>query len=143
MQTSMFTSARQDWATPVEFYDKLNIEFNFTIDVCAHENNFKHSRYWSPKDDALSKDWSGEICWMNPPYGSEIGAWMEKAYRESLCGATVVCLVPARTDTKWFHLWVLDKAEIRFIKGRIRFVGAPARAPFPSIIVVYNKGRNV
>ncbi len=108
-----FQSDNQDWATPQKLFDKLNDEFHFTLDVCALPENAKCNRLFSPKDDGLSKYWSG-VCWMNPPYGAEIAKWMQKALQESARGVTVVCLVPARTDTEWWHKWAVQ-GEIRYL----------------------------
>ena len=131
-----FSSVRQDWATPPALFERYNARFNFTLDVCASPENTKVARYFTVEHDALSRSWEGAVCWMNPPYGRGIGKWMEKAYRESLLGATVVCLVPARTDTAWWHNFAM-KGEIEFLRGRIKFVGAPHSAPFPSATVVF------
>jgi phage N-6-adenine-methyltransferase len=131
-----FSSERMDWATPQEVFEPLNEEFGFTVDVCATQSNAKVSKYFDPDTDGLSRDWSGEVCWMNPPYGREISKWMRKAYEESRNGATVVCLVPARTDTAWWHEYAM-KGEIRFMRGRVKFEGAQHSAPFPSAIVVF------
>lgn len=131
------TTCRQTWETPKVVFDRLDAEFGFTLDVCATPDNAKCRRYFSPEDDGLSKPWDG-VCWMNPPYGKAIAEWMRKAYEESQIDATVVCLVPARTDTAWWHEYAM-KGEIRFIRGRIRFVGAPHTAPFPCAIVVFHK----
>ena len=132
-----FSSKKSDWETPWDLFNALNEEFHFTVDVCAEEHNTKLKYYFSPEDDGLSVDWGNHICWMNPPYGREITKWVKKAWEESQKGATVVCLLPARTDTRWFHSYVLGKAEIRFIKGRLKFEGAKNSAPFPSMIVIY------
>ncbi len=86
------------WSTPKEVFQPLHDEFGFDLDVCAEPWNAKCSRYLSPKLDGLSQKWAG-TCWMNPPYSQEIGKWIQKAYEESLAGTTVVCLVPARTET--------------------------------------------
>lgn len=138
---TMFSSKRPDWETPKDFFEKFNNEFHFTLDVCATQANTKCKNFFSPEDDGLSKTWNG-ICWMNPPYGKEISKWVKKAYEESLSGTTIVGLLPARTDTKWFHDYILEKAEIRFIKGRIKFVGSKNAAPFPSMIVIWNNSIN-
>lgn len=132
----MFSSKTDDWATPQDFFDDLDREFGFTLDVCADDQNAKCGRYFTREQDGLDQDWRG-ICWMNPPYGRGITEkWMQKAYEASKKGATVVCLVPSRTDTKWFHEYAV-KGEIRFVKGRLKFGGAKHPAPFPSIIVVF------
>lgn len=130
-----FSSATDLWATPQAFFDELNKEFGFELDVCALPENAKCEKYYTPEIDGLKQQWRG-ICWMNPPYGREIGAWMEKAYESSLEGATVVCLVPARTDTRWFHDFAM-RGEIRFIKGRLKFGDSKNSAPFPSAVVVF------
>jgi phage N-6-adenine-methyltransferase len=135
MNTVHFMSEKMDWATPQELFDRLNQEFYFTLDVCALPENAKCKRYFSPKEDGLQQKWTG-VCWMNPPYGREIEQWMQKALQESERGATVVCLVPARTDTEWWHKYALH-GEIRFIRGRVKFQGANATAPFPSAIVIF------
>src|SRR5690242_9535706 len=99
---AMLSSLTDQWATPQEFFDRLNAEFRFELDVCALPENAKCSRYFAPQQNGLVQQWTG-VCWMNPPYGRTIGQWMQKAYESSLQGATVVCLVPARTDTEWWH----------------------------------------
>lgn len=135
MDKVLFSSESQDWETPDELFLILDKEFGFTIDVCASSENTKCSRYYTKEDNALIQKWEG-ICWMNPPYGREIGKWVQKAYESSLDGATVVCLLPSRTDTKWWHEYCM-KGEIRFIKGRLKFGNSTNSAPFPSVIVVF------
>lgn len=130
-----------EWSTPASVFDPLDAEFGFTLDVCALPENTKCARYFSPDDDGLAQDWSGEICWMNPPYGRAISSWMEKAHKASLNGAVVVCLVPARTDTKWWHEYAEKATERRFVRGRIVFEGAKWNAPFPCAIVVFRGAR--
>lgn len=135
-----FSSDKQDWETPQDFFDKLNTEFHFTLDVCANNQNTKVPNHWfGVEQNALSQDWSPFICWMNPPYGREIVDWVRKASQEVQKGALVVALLPARTDTRWWWDYIQDKQEVRFIKGRLRFVGATASAPFPSVVVVFRK----
>lgn len=136
----MFSSKTDLWATPQEFFDKLNEEFHFTLDPCACEDNRKCEKFFSKEDDGLSKDWGGENVFCNPPYGRGITEkWVEKAYSESQKPNTlVVCLLPARTDTRWFHDYVLaKKAEIRFVRGRLKFGDGKESAPFPSIVVIF------
>lgn len=130
-----FSSERVEWETPQAFFDELDREFGFELDVCALPENAKCERFYTPEDDGLSKFWEG-VCWMNPPYGREISHWMRKAYEASLYGATVVCLVPARTDTRWWHDYAM-KGEIRFIKGRLKFGSATTSAPFPNAVVIF------
>lgn len=130
-----YSSAKQDWETPSDLFAKLHAEFYFTLDACATKANAKVPHYYSPDTDALIQTWSG-VVWMNPPYGRGIGQWVRKAYDSAQMGATVVCLLPARTDTSWWHDYVM-MGEVRFLRGRIRFVNAPYAAPFPSAIVVF------
>lgn len=132
----MFSSKTDMWATPQDFFDKLNEEFYFTVDVCAIPENAKCEKFFTPEIDGLKQEWTG-VCWCNPPYGREIGKWVEKAYIASTWGATVVMLLPARTDTKWFHEYIYNKAEIRFIKGRLKFGNSKTAAPFPSMVVIF------
>ena len=136
MNPALLSSKRMDWETPGAFFKKLNDEFQFTLDVCATKENTKCERFFSPEDDGLKQQWFG-VCWMSPPYGQEIKKWVGKAYAEALAGtATVVCLVPARTDTAWWHEYVM-KGEVRFLRGRLTFVGAPHSAPFPCAVVIF------
>ena len=134
----MFSSATDNWATPQNFFDKLNAEFHFDLDVCADEINHKCDRYYTKEQDGLTMPWKG-IVWCNPPYGREIGQWVRKALFASVNGATVVMLIPARTDTKWFHDYIYkrDNVEIRFVKGRLKFGNSKNSAPFPSMVVVF------
>ena len=130
-----FSSKTDLWYTPDDFYEKYNGVYNFETDVCATHENAKCENYYTQEIDGLSQDWQG-VCWMNPPYGRTIGKWMKKAYESSLNGATVVCLVPARTDTNWWHDFAM-KGEIEFIRGRLKFGGSKNSAPFPSAVVVF------
>lgn len=133
MNEVMFSSKTDLWETPQDFFDNLNREFGFEVDVCALSSNAKCKKFFSPSDDGLVQEWKG-VCWCNPPYGREIGKWVKKAYESN---ATTVLLLPARTDTKWFHDYIYGKAEIRFIKGRLKFGDSKNAAPFPSMIVVF------
>lgn len=132
----MFSSATDMWATPQDFFDNLNNEFMFEIDVCATAENAKCKTFYTKEQNGLEMPWNG-VCWCNPPYGREIGKWVERAYTSSVGGATVVMLLPARTDTKWFHEYIYGKAEIRFIKGRLKFGDSKNSAPFPSMVAVF------
>nr|DAY81941.1 MAG TPA: DNA N-6-adenine-methyltransferase [Caudoviricetes sp.] len=136
MNRVLFSSKETVWSTPQDFFNKLNEEFDFTIDVCALPENAKCERYFTPEDDALKQKWTG-TCFCNPPYGREIGQWVEKASKSADEGATVVMLLPARTDTKWFHNYVYGKAEIRFVAGRLKFGGSKNSATFPSMVVIF------
>lgn len=131
-----FSSDSHTWETPQWFFDALHEEFSFTLDPCCVPETAKCEKFYTPDDDGLSQDWSGERVFMNPPYGREIINWMRKAWCESLRGALVVCLVPSRTDTVWWHEYAM-KGEIRFVKGRLKFGGAKNSAPFPSAVVIF------
>lgn len=126
------------WSTPDDFFKMVDREFSFELDVCATKDNAKCLAYYTFEDDGLLQDWSGR-CWMNPPYGREIGKWVAKAFNSD-CDV-VVGLLPARTDTKWFHDYIYGKAEIRFIKGRLKFGCAKNNAPFPSMLVIWRKSQ--
>lgn len=157
----MFSSKSGLWATPQDFFDKLNEKWDFDWDVCATADNAKCDNYFSPEDNALEQPWEG-TCFMNPPYGREIGDWIEKAHTEVLNGVITVVLLPARTDTKWFHDFIYNIYDIEFIKGRLKFgteeywqwvwrqkfidgklnklygkYGQKNSAPFPSMIVIF------
>jgi phage N-6-adenine-methyltransferase len=125
-----------EWGTPQDFFDRLDAEFGFTLDVAAQPGNAKCARYFTPEDDGLSQPWEG-VCWMNPPYGRTIGDWVVKAYESAQAGAIVVCLLPVRTDTKWWQSYVVRAAEVRFVAGRITFAGAANPAPFPNAVVIF------
>lgn len=130
------SSESAEWETPQELFDKLDAEYHFDVDVCATQENAKCARYYTREDDGLKQEWQG-TCWMNPPYGRDIQKWMEKAYTESrVNGATVVCLVPSRTDTRWWHEYAM-RGKIQFLRGRIKFGQSKNPAPFPSAIVVF------
>jgi phage N-6-adenine-methyltransferase len=131
-----FSSKTPEWSTPQDLFDKLHRVWEFTLDVCATAENAKVLYFYDKADDGLKQSWKGHVCWMNPPYGREIGKWMRKAFQESLRGAVVVCLVPARTDTVWWHDYVM-KGDVTFLKGRLKFGGATNSAPFPSAIVIF------
>ena len=136
---AMFTSVSEEWATPQWLFDQLNEEFHFTIDVCASKENAKVNRFFTKEQDGLNQDWTGETVWCNPPYGRQIKHWIYKAYKHFIGGGSAVLLIPARTDTAWFHDYVVDQAEVRFIRGRVKFEGAKYNAPFPSMVVIYKK----
>jgi phage N-6-adenine-methyltransferase len=141
-----FRSDRDDWATPPDLFAELDAEFHFTVDVCASRKTAKCRRYYTRRTDGLSQSWAGETAWMNPPYGRTIGLWMEKARLSARDqGATVVCLVPARVDTAWWHDNVIaGGAEVRFLRGRVRYWldGEPGgSSPFPSAVVVFRAAR--
>lgn len=132
----MFSSKTDMWETPQDLFDKLNDEFHFTLDVCATQENAKCKNFYTKEQDGLKQPWKG-IVWCNPPYGRKISKWVEKGYMSSKEEATVVMLLPARTDTSWLHEFILNKAEIRFIRGRLKFGRSKNHAPFPSMIVIF------
>lgn len=132
----LMSSTTAEWSTPDDLFKLLNDEFSFDLDVCATSGNAKCPLYFTEDDDGLAQDWRG-VCWMNPPYGRVIGHWMAKAHAAADAGATVVCLVPARTDTDWF--WEHARhGEIRFLHGRLKF-GCAMSAPFPSCVVIFGR----
>lgn len=134
MNTDLMFSSKTDlWETPQDLFDKYNDIYNFETDVCALPENAKCKKYFTPETDGLKQEWKG-VCWCNPPYGREIGKWVEKAVNSF---ATVVMLLPARTDTRWFHDFCLPYSKIEFIKGRLKFGKAKNSAPFPSMIVIF------
>lgn len=139
---AMFSSKTDLWETPIDFFREWDEKFHFDLDVCATAENAKCAAFFSPEQDGLKQNWGGYICWMNPPYGRKIGGWVRKAYEESKQGATVVCLLPARTDTKWWHDYCM-RGEITFIRGRLKFGGSANSAPFPSAVVVFRNGRSI
>ena len=134
-----YSSRTDEWSTPDDFFAELNETFHFDLDACASPRNAKCARYFTREQDALQQRWQGKV-WMNPPYEREIAAFMRKAYEESLLGATVVCLVPSRTDTQWWHRYAM-RGQIIYLRGRLRFGGAETSAPFPSAIVIFWSGR--
>lgn len=135
----LYSSATGQWATPQAFFDKLNAEFGFTLDPCALTSNAKCTKYYTPTDNGLLQDWGGEIVFCNPPYGRAIYDWVRKCSEEaSKPNTTVVALIPARTDTRYFHEFIYHQAkEIRFVKGRLKFGDAKSAAPFPSMVVIF------
>lgn len=136
----VFSSQTDEWATPQWLFDELDAEFHFDLDPCATDENHKCAEYYTKADDGLTKNWEGRTVFCNPPYGRQIVKWVRKAYEEAKKPeTTVVLLVPARTDTKWFHEYIYDKAEIRFIRGRLHFNNSKQCAPFPSMVVVWRK----
>ena len=137
MNTELMFSSKTDlWETPQDLFDKLNNEFHFTLDVCATQENAKCDSFYTKEQDGLSQPWKG-VVWCNPPYGKQIGSWVRRGFFASLSGNTVVMLLPARTDTRWFHEYIYGKAEIRFIRGRLKFGESKNSAPFPSMVVVF------
>ena len=134
----MFSSATDEWATPQDFFDALNEEFHFTLDPASNEENHKCKTFFTKEQNGLACPWMGHTVFCNPPYGREIGKWVQKAWEEhEKNGNTIVMLLPARTDTRWFHEFIYGKAEVRFVRGRLKFGNATNSAPFPNMVVVY------
>lgn len=137
--SGMMTSCTDEWATPQDLFNKLDEQYKFDLDPCSTDENAKCEKHFTKKDNGLSKTWGGCSVFMNPPYGRAIGKWVKKAYEEAQSpGTTVVCLLPARTDTAWFHDYCLH-GEIQFIRGRVRFGNSKDNAPFPSMVVVFGE----
>lgn len=155
----LFSSEKMDWATPWEVFNPLKEEFGITLDVCATSENTKCRTFFAPQDNALKHSWYDRLsftnpihaAWMNPPYGRQLKHWIAKAKEESLNGLTVVCLIPARTDTAYWHDYIWDESshsprygvEVRLLRGRIKFVGAKDSAPFPSAVVIFHGKKDV
>lgn len=140
-----FSSKSNEWATPQDFFDRLNEEFHFTLDAAATPENAKCDRYFTLRQNGLIQDWTGETVWLNPPYARQIQRWIDKA---KYAKATTVCLVPARTDTRWWaQFWdyknhkPIENCEVRFIKGRLRFGNHETNAAFPSAVVIFRNNK--
>ena len=133
---ALLSSQTDEWATPQDLFDKLDATFHFTLDPCATKENHKCDRFYTREQDGLKQDWGGEVIWCNPPYGRTIGDWVEKCARHQ---GIAVMLIPARTDTRWWHenINCNPNAQVRFLKGRLKFGGAKNPAPFPSAIVIF------
>ena len=137
----MFSSKSNEWATPQDFFDKLNSMYGpFTLDAAASLDNYKVGKYYTESDDSLSKDWGNNTVFLNPPYGRKLKDWVKKAYEEGRANSTtVVALIPARTDTKYWHDYVMKADEILFVRGRLKFGDETNSAPFPSAVVVFRQ----
>lgn len=143
MNRALLSSKNMNWCTPQDFFDEINNEFHFVLDAAASDKSAKCAKYFTPETDGLRQSWDvGGAVFCNPPYGREIGKWVQKAYEEAQKGIKIVLLIPARTDTKWFHDYIYNKAEIRFLRGRLKFADEDGNvennAPFPSMLVIYN-----
>lgn len=145
MNAALLSSENMNWCTPIDLFNRLDAEFHFVLDAAATDETAKCKNYFTPETDGLNQSWerSDGAVFCNPPYGREIKKWVKKAYEESRKhDTTIVLLIPARTDTIYFHDYIYNRAKIRFIRGRIKFTdenGIPAgTAPFPSMVVIYN-----
>jgi len=135
---ALYSNRTDEWPTPVEFFELLHGEFQFSLDPCATPDNAKCPRFFTKEDDGLRQSWGKHRVFCNPPYGPLMRQWAEKCFRSAQAGALVVLLAHARTDTRWFHDWVYGKAsEIRFMRGRLKFGDGRQSAPFPSLVAVY------
>jgi phage N-6-adenine-methyltransferase len=141
INAGLFSSAADDWETPQELFDELDAEFHFTLDPCCRPETAKCLRFFTQADDGLAQSWGTETVFVNPPYGRVIGKWVHKAFESALGGATCVLLIPARTDTAYWHDYCF-KGEVRFLRGRVYFArgGKRGRAPFPSAVVIFRPG---
>ena len=134
-----FSSETGEWDTPQTFFDKLNKQFQFTLDPCASPTSAKCDKYFTIEEDGLAQDWGGHTVFVNPPYGRGIGAWLEKGYHESKKHNTiVVMLIPSRTDTKWWHDYVMKAKEVHLVRGRLKFGSSDNAAPFPSAVAIFH-----
>lgn len=147
MDKVLLSSKNMNWCTPTDFFNKLDSEFHFVLDAAATDKSTKCRDYYTPQIDGLNQSWerTDGAVFCNPPYGREIGKWVKKAYEESRKhDTTIVLLIPARTDTTYFHDYIYNCAEIRFVRGRLKFADengvASGVAPFPSMVVIYNGG---
>lgn len=136
-----FSSQSNEWATPQEFFDELNAEFNFTLDAAASPANAKCASFFTQDDDGLQQSWKGHRVFCNPPYGRTIGKWIEKAATEAT--ELTVMLIPARTDTAAWHDHIFGKAEVRFVRGRLKFNKSQKDAPFPCAVVIFKAGNDL
>lgn len=132
----LFSSQTCEWATPLDLFAKLDKEFRFTLDPCSTSENAKCEKFFTIRENGLSQSWEGERVFVNPPYGNQLSKWVKKAHQERL-KAYVVMLLPARTDTRWWHNYIYGQAEIRFLKGRLKFGASKNSAPFPSVLVIF------
>ena len=140
MNKVLFSSKSDEWATPDDIYEILNEEFHFNLDPCANEHNHKCEKFFDIEVDGLKQNWGGHRVFVNPPY-SQIKHWVKKAWEESTKPNTiVVMLIPARTDTRYFHEYIYHRSEIRFLKGRLKFGESKNSAPFPSMVAIFRAG---
>ena len=135
----MFSSKSDEWGTPTDFFNKLDVVYNFTLDPCATAENAKCKKFYTIEENGLEKDWEGETVFVNPPY-SKIKNWVIKAHTEGQkLNTTVVMLIPSRTDTRWWHQYCMNADKILFVKGRLKFEGGEHSAPFPSAVIIFKK----
>ena len=138
----LYSSRSEEWATPLTFFAELDREFGFTLDPCATRQNAKCSTFYTKSENGLDQDWGDHIVFCNPPYGRNISLWARKCFEAAEQGATIVLLVHSRTDTRFFHDWIYGKAELRFVRGRLKFGDGKQSAPFPSLVAIYRPMRH-
>jgi site-specific DNA-methyltransferase (adenine-specific) len=144
IQDALYSSRSEEWSTPIDFFRLLDEEFTFTLDACATKANAKCAKFFTKEQNSLVQDWGTETVFCNPPYGSQMRVWPRKCHDASLDGAVVVMLAHSRTDTRWFHDWVYNRAaEIRFVKGRLKFGDGKQSAPFPSMVAIFKPPKDV
>jgi len=136
----MFSSATGEWSTPQDFFDRLNEEFHFTLDPCATKLNAKCRRFFTKKDDGLTKKWTGRV-FVNPPYGRAMTAWLKKAVAEKSNGVTTVALIPARTNTGWWHDIIQPNSDVEFVRGRPKFGWAKHGLPQPLALAIFRANK--
>lgn len=147
MNPVLMSSKNMDWCTPQSFYEELDREFHFTLDPASTDRSAKCVNHYTVKDDGLSQSWGGQVVFCNPPYGRAISRWVQKGYEESQKpNTTVVMLIPARTDTSYFHNYIFGKAEVRFLRGRLKFTDEDGdeydAAPFPSAVIIWRSSES-
>jgi phage N-6-adenine-methyltransferase len=141
---ALYSSRSEEWATPPDLFKLLDDEFNFTLDPCATPTNAKCRRFFTKQQNGLLQDWGRNVIFCNPPYGKNMCKWAQKCHDAALIGATVVLLAHARTDTRWFHDWVYERAaEIRFVRGRLKFGDGKQSAPFPSLVAIFKPPKEI
>lgn len=131
----LFSSKSEEWETPDYVFRALDRKYHFTLDPCSSDLNHKTDVYFTKEQNGLLQSWGGHVVFCNPPYGRDVGKWVQKAFYENRKGVTVVLLLPARVDTKWFHEYIYLYHDVTFIRGRLKFGGSKNNAPFPSMIV--------
>ena len=136
MTSGMMSSLTDEWATPLDFWTKLDNEIHFDLDVCASITNAKCKKFYTKEQDGLSQPWTGRV-WCNPPYGKKLPAWAKACAEYGRGGGIVVLLVPARTDTRWWRDYCMTASEIRFVPGRLKFGNSKNSAPFPSAVCIF------
>ena len=141
INTALYSSRTEEWPTPKSLFAALNREFRFTLDPCATRAKATCPRYFTKADNGLAQDWSLHTAFCNPPDGRHIATWVDKCFCAAQAGARVVLLIPSRTDTRYFHDWIYNKAEVRFVRGLLRYGDGPQSAPFPSLIAIYRPRR--